>query len=383
VRSERVLNESLQELAACGLLREPDDGRVRAQVAAAAAGLGFPLLDASSNDYLGLAGRCVSRETLAKAGTAASRLIHGTSEEHLILETELATWVGAETALLFSSTYAANLGLISAIGVQGSLVVSDATNHASLIDGARLAQAEVAIVPHLDLSAIRSALRRGRDATACWLVTESYFSMDGDGPDLRALRALCDEYDAGLVVDEAHSLGVFGRHGAGRCSEAGVKPDILVGALGKAVGTHGGFIAGSAVLRTFLWNRARSFVFSTAPSPQHADLSTRQLEAVRGADGLRERLEANGAQLRSALRLAGLSIAPSSFGPIVSVIIGSSASALAVAERLRAVGILAQAIRPPTVAAGSERIRLTVKATFRDEDMQRLTQAMVEACRAS
>jgi 8-amino-7-oxononanoate synthase len=381
VRSERVLDESLRELTVSGLLREPDDGRARAQVTAAAARLGLPLLDASSNDYLGLAGSRVSRETLAKAGTAASRLIHGTSEEHLILEAALATWVGAETALLFSSTYAANIGLISAIGVEGSLLVSDAANHASLIDGARLARAEVVIVPHLDLDAIRSALKRGRDATACWLVTESYFSMDGDGPDLRALRALCDEHDASLIVDEAHSLGVFGANGAGRCTDAGITPDILVGALGKAVGTHGGFIAGSARLRAFLWNRARSFVFSTAPSPQHAALTTRQLEAVRCASDLRARLEVNGDALRSALRSAGLTVAPGSFGPIVSVIIGSSARALTVAERLRAAGILAQAIRPPTVPAGSERIRLTVKATFRDEDVQRLTQAVVEACR--
>ncbi|HTA91741.1 MAG TPA: 8-amino-7-oxononanoate synthase [Polyangiaceae bacterium] len=383
MRSERLLNESLQELAASGLLREPDDGLARVQVTAAATRLGLPLLDASSNDYLGLAGCSVSRETVVKAGTAASRLIHGTSEEHLILEAELATWVGAETALLFSSTYAANLGLISAIGVRGSLIVSDATNHASLIDGARLARAEVAIVPHLDLDALRSALRRGRDASACWLVTESYFSMDGDGPDLRALRALCDEHDASLVVDEAHSLGVFGPSGAGRCKEAGIRPDILVGALGKAVGTHGGFVAGSASLRTYLWNRARSFIFSTAPSPQHADLTTRQLEAVRGANGLRERLEANGAWLRSTLKSASLAVAPGTFGPIVSVIVGSNSRALAVAERLRAVGILAQAIRSPTVPVGSERIRLTVKATFRDEDMQRLTRAVVEACRES
>ena len=383
MRSEQLLSESLLELRAAGLLREPDDGLARAQVTAEAARLGLPLLDASSNDYLGLAGVCVSRETLVKAGTAASRLVHGTSDEHLILESELAAWVGAESALLFSSTYAANIGLISAIGVPGSLIVSDAANHASLIDGARLAKAEVAIVPHLDLGSIRSALARGRDAKACWFVTESYFSMDGDGPDMRALRALCDEYDASLVVDEAHALGVFGPNGAGRCGEAGIKPDVLVGALGKAIGTHGGFVAGSVGLRAFLWNRARSFVFSTAVSPQHAELTARQLGAVRASNDLRSNLEAKSARLRSALMASGLDLAPNSFGPIVSIIMGSSTRALTVAERVRGLGILAQAIRPPTVPGGSARVRLTVKATFRDEDVQRLARAVTEACRES
>lgn len=383
MRSEQLLSESLQELRAAGLMREPDDGLARAQVAAKAARLGLRLLDASSNDYLGLASASVSRETLVRAGTAASRLVHGTSDEHLVLEAELADWVGTESALLFSSTYAANVGLISAIGVSGSLIVSDAANHASLIDGARLAKAEVVIVPHLDLGSIGAALKRGRDARACWMVTESYFSMDGDGPDLRKLRSLCDEHDASLVVDEAHALGVFGPSGGGRCTETGIRPDILIGALGKAIGTHGGFIAGSPGLRAFLWNRARSFVFSTAVSPQHADLTARQLRAVRAANDLRRNLEESSVRLRSALRAGGLNVVPNSFGPIVSVIIGSSARAVTVAKRLHDLGILAQAIRPPTVPSGAARIRLTVKAMFKEEDVQRLAQAMTEACRES
>ncbi len=152
------------------------------------------------------------------------------------LEAELASWVGMESALLFSSTYAANLGLISALGVEGSIILSDSANHASLIDGARLAKADVRILPHLDLGALNTALNAQRGARACWVVTESYFSMDGDGPDLAALRALCSRYDACLIVDEAHALGVFGPSGSGRCAEAGIQPDIFVGALGKAVG---------------------------------------------------------------------------------------------------------------------------------------------------
>ena len=169
----------------------------------------------------GLAQNSVSRENTRtrQAAGAASRLIHGTTDEHLLLETALATWVGAEAALLFSSTYSANVGLIAALGVEGSLVISDAFNHASLIDGARLAKAEVAIVPHLDLNAIRLLLRDWPGP--CWVVTESYFSMDGDSPDLGALRSLCDSYGACLIVDEAHaSRSLRTSQGAGRCSRA-------------------------------------------------------------------------------------------------------------------------------------------------------------------
>jgi 8-amino-7-oxononanoate synthase len=383
VRSTSLLSTALCDLEAAGLRREPDDGGMRREVEAAASRLGVAVLDASSNDYLGLAGSVVSRETSASPGAGASRLIHGTTAQHLLLESDLAAWVGAESALLFSSAYAANLGLISALGAQGALIVSDAANHASIIDGARLAKAEVIVVPHLNVEAIRSALRSGRNATACWLVTESYFSMDGDGPDLAAVRSLCDEYDAGLVVDEAHALGVFGAAGAGRCAEARIQADALVGALGKSVGTHGGFVAGSRVLREFLWNRARSFVFSTAPSPQHADLTRRQLERVREAAALRSRLAVSAELLRAELGSADLTLVAGSFGPIVSIVVGSNARAIDIAARLRDVGILAQAIRPPTVPPGSARLRLTVKATFSPGDVERLGRAVRDACRVS
>ncbi|HYP98817.1 MAG TPA: 8-amino-7-oxononanoate synthase [Polyangiaceae bacterium] len=362
------------------LLREPDDGSSRRAVAKAAEQLRVSPLDASSNDYLGFAGRAVSRETLGNPGAAASRLVHGSTDEHLALESELAEWVGAESALLFSSAYAANLGLISALGVPGSIILSDAANHASVIDGSRLAKAEVRILPHLDLDALRSALKDQRGSRACWVVTESYFSMDGDGPDLRRLRELCDQYDACLIVDEAHALGVFGKNGAGRCAEAGIKPDVLIGALGKAVGTHGGFVAGSSQLRTFLWNKARSFVFSTAPSPRLADLSRIHVKLARDANLLRQTLATNAHDLRTQLQRAGLTIAPSSFGPIVSVILGDNTRALEAAARLRSYGILAQAIRPPTVPNGAARLRLTIKATFTPTDIDRLVDSVKEAC---
>ncbi|MEP7048730.1 MAG: 8-amino-7-oxononanoate synthase [Pseudomonadota bacterium] len=383
MRYDSFLNQSLAELREAGLLREPDDGAARNGVSLAATQLGQRAIDASSNDYLGLGARPVSRETVAHPGAGASRLIHGTAPEHLALEAELTSWVGSDTSLLFASTYAANLGLVSALAVRDSVLISDAANHASLIDGARLGKAEIRVVPHLDLDGIRSALNERRGARACWVLTESYFSMDGDGPDLRALRALCDDADACLIVDEAHALGVFGPGGAGRCAEAGIRADVLVGALGKAVGSHGGFVAGSVALRTFLWNKARSFVFSTALSPRHAQLTLEQVRATRAADALRVRLASNAAWLRRRLSESGLAIVPGSFGPIVSLVIGDNDRVLDVAARLRSKGILAQGIRPPTVPVGAARLRLTVKATFGDEDLSRLARAVEDACRAS
>ena len=383
MRFHSLLSNALARLDAEGLLRAPDDGVGRSQVAANAAELGLPMLDAASNDYLGLAERVVSRETLGKAGAAASRLVYGTTEEHLRLEAALATWVNAESSLVFSSTYSANVGLVSSLGVEHALVVSDAGNHASLIDGARLAKADVVVVRHLDLESVEAALRGRSSAVACFVVTESYFSMDGDGPDLIRLRSLCDSYDACLIVDEAHALGVFGPQGGGRCAEVGVRPDALVGALGKAIGTHGGFVAGSDVLRRYLWNKARSFMFSTAPSPAHAELTRQQLEVLQNADDRRRALASSSTRLRDALRSAGLTLVPASFGPIVSVILGTNERALQAAAALRRAGILAQAIRPPTVPEGAARLRLTVKATFEDADLTRLCQAVEDACRAS
>ena len=383
MRFDAFLDQSLSQLRAASLFREPDDGSAREAVSAAARELGLGVIDAASNDYLGLANHAVSRETHAAPGAAASRLIYGTSSEHLRLEAELAHWVRTESALLFSSAYAANLGLVSALGTRESIIISDAANHASLIDGARLSRAEVRVVAHLDLDALRLALAQARHSSACWVVTESYFSMDGDGPDLVAMRDLCDAHDACLIVDEAHALGVFGPAGAGRCAEAQVAADILVGALGKAVGTQGGFVAGSALLRSYLWNKARSFVFSTAPSPRHADLTSAHLKLAQEADDARRRLAANAALLRAELLAAGLPVAAASFGPIISVVLGSNERVLAAAAYLRRLGILAQAIRPPTVPVGGARLRLTVKATLSAPDLARLARAVVEACSVS
>lgn len=394
--SLRALPELLSRLAAEGRLRVPDDEPLRVRLEAE---WGSDFLDASSNDYLGLA-RSVSRETpvvpgegspgvrapertdvsreTSPPGAGASRLIHGTHPAHLAVERRAAEWLGMDAALLFASGYAANVGALGALLGPEDLVVSDALNHASLIDGIRLGRARVVVAPHRSLEAVERALAEPSTG-ARWVVVESYYSMDGDAPDLRGLRELCDRSGAHLYVDEAHGLGVFGPRGAGLCAERGVRPDVLVGAFGKAVGSHGAVVAGSASLRTWLWNRARSFVFSTAPTPRHAESLLGQIVATQAADDLRARLRERSEQLRAALETRGIVLAPDSFGPIVSLVLGAEERALAVAGYLRAHGVLVQAIRPPTVPVGASRLRLTVGAQHAPGSLERLADAVAAA----
>ena len=373
----------LEELQTAGRLRESDDGARRRGAMAAAEELGVDFVDASSNDYLGLAGLDVSRETRVQVGAGASRLIHGTREPHVALEAALSEWVGSETALLFSSGYAANVGLLSALGVTGGVILSDQLNHASIVDGCRLGRARVEVIPHLDLAATERSLARLGPEQPRWVVTEASFSMDGDGPDLGVLRGLCDRHGAGLIVDEAHSLGVLGPRGAGRCAEAGVVPDALVGTLGKAVGTQGAFVAGSRQLRELLWNKARSFVFSTGTSPLVAAISTLHVERAREGDDLRAAVLRSSRELRELLAQRGVAVPAGLGGPIVPVMVGDNERALHVARRLEASGILVQAIRPPTVPAGSARVRLTVTAAWPPGAPARVADAVADALASS
>ncbi|MDX2051984.1 MAG: 8-amino-7-oxononanoate synthase [Polyangiaceae bacterium] len=418
-----AIDAELRQLEARGLLRNPDGGEARAFAEATARQLGVCFVDASSNDYLGL-GRnvawrvsrssaslppppavdtaavpshsslprsgAVSRETLDSspdlpstcAGSGASRLVHGSRSTHAELESALASWVGQESALLFTSGFAANLGVIGALAGDGDVVLSDALNHASIIDGCRLSRAQVVKVPHLNVAELERSLSQLPHTAAKWFVTESYFSMDGDGPDLAAVEAICRRYGAGLIVDEAHALGIFGPAGAGRCAEARVRPDVLVGTFGKAVGTQGAFAACSPSIRSWLWNRARSFLFSTATSPVLAQISLFHVKRVQAMESERVHLEALGATLRYALGQAGVDFGRS-FGPIVPVIVGSNARALRAASILAERGILTQAIRSPTVPPGTERLRVTLNSALRIQDVERLAQEISKACRES
>jgi 8-amino-7-oxononanoate synthase len=378
------LEDRLNELRSAELFRDPALGSEREQLAERAARRGRRLLDVASNDYLGYGAAPVSRETLDTCtgfflGARASRLLGGGCRIHDELEAMLADWVGLPAALLFPSGYAANVGTVGALFGPGDLVVSDALNHASLIDGCRLSRARVAIVPHLDPGRVDDALGRAPEPHKA-VLTESYFSMDADTPDLVALRALCDHHGAALLVDEAHALGVFGPAGAGLCAERSVRPDLLVGTLGKAVGAQGAFVATDPSTRAWLWNRARSFVFSTGVSPLLSALVAARIPRVRADEPARLRLRQAADFVRSTLRHHGLDLPLAAHGPIIPILLGSPARALAAARRLRDDDILAFPIRPPTVPEGTSRLRITLTADLDQNDLTRLAAALVAAC---
>jgi 8-amino-7-oxononanoate synthase len=325
-----------------------------------------------SNDYLGLAHHPAPQAT---SGAGASRLIAGERFEHGRLEQRLSEWLGTEQTLLFSSGYAANVGVIQALVKRDDFVVSDALNHASIIDGLRLARVQVNVVPHLDVAAVKDALAKAPPGRR-WVLTESYFSMDADSPDLGALRRICDEHGAGLIVDEAHALGVLGPRGLGLCAEAGVEPDVLVGTLGKAFGAAGAFVSGCRPLIDWLWNRARSHVFSTGMSPVVAAAAHANFERALADASLRERAIRNASLFRQALREAGLDVR--GHGPIVPWVLGTEAKALDVAGKLRERGIHAVAIRPPTVPEGTSRIRFAFTAAHTEEDVRGAIDAVLD-----
>lgn len=369
----RHLEIELAELDRKGLLRVPPGATSKE-----AGSPGERLLVLCSNDYLGYA--AAPLDTAAEpSGAGASRLVTGEHGAHAEAERQVASWLHTPASLLFSSGYAANVGAISALARPGDLIVSDALNHASIIDGCRLSGARVAVVPHRDTAAVERVLAESRgsqgtaqgDARRRWVVTESYFSMDGDSPDLWALRSICDHHDAALYVDEAHAVGVLGPEGRGACAEVSVVPDVLVGTLGKALGLQGAFVAGTAALRTYLWNRARSFVFSTGMSPALASRIGGNVLRVAKDDAARERLHRSAERLREGLGQLGMRVMPDSRGPIMPWLVGSATAAVAISRALREEGVVVQAIRPPTVPEGTSRLRITATATLTEQDVER------------
>jgi 8-amino-7-oxononanoate synthase len=246
-------------------------------------------------------------------------------------------------------------------------VVSDALNHASIIDGARLSRARVHVVPHLDVQAVEAALASRAEARA-FVVTESYFSMDADSPDLGALRQVSDRHGAALLVDEAHALGVLGPGGRGRCVEAGIEADAVMGTFGKAFGAGGAFVAGCPALMSWLWNRARSFVFSTGLSPTVAAAALHGLRRAEMEPERRQRVLAAASLLREGM--VRLGVVPAGFGHIVPWVLGEPGRALRTAIALRERGLDVRAIRPPSVPTGTARMRLTVTARHGVADIE-------------
>ena len=336
---------------------------------------GARLLDLCSNDYLGL-GAMPAAE--GEAGAGASRLVSGDLDVHPALDAHLADWLGAERALLFSSGYAANVGAVQALAGSGSaVVVSDERNHASLVDGCRLSRARIVVTPHLDVPSVRRALESASEANR-WVVTDAYFSMDGHLAPLQELRAVCDEFGAGLLVDEAHALGVLGPGGRGVSAAAGIRPDVLVGTLGKAFGAGGAFVLGSEALHNWLWNTARSFVFSTGLAPVVAATAHRNLAFVRTGERTRAVMERS-ALLRSLLAEAGVEVP--GVGPILPLLVGSEARALDASAFLRGEGFHVKPIRPPTVAPNACRLRVTVRADLPEDALPAAAAAIARAVR--
>jgi 8-amino-7-oxononanoate synthase len=345
-------------------------------------------IDLSSNDYLGLATdprfkRAVIEavERCSTVGSTGSRLLSGNSREWEDLERVFADFAGTEAALYFSSGYAANIGLLTSLLKPGDVVFSDALNHASLIDGIRLSGARKVIYPHRNLQFLDDALRdHARSNASKVIVTESLFSMEGDIAPLAEMASMAQRYGAEIVVDEGHAVGVCGPRGRGIAAELGVERQMLaiVHTCGKALASAGAFVCGSETLRKYLINRARTFVFSTAMPPYLAGQLRAAMDLAREADGKRIHLRQISHGLRERLAEAGIH---SDYGTshIVPIILGTNEKAIHVACELQRNGFAVRAIRPPTVAPGTARIRVSLTSKITMDDVCRLVIATAAA----
>ena len=344
----------------------------------------------ASNDYLGLSRDPRLIEALAEgarrygAGAGASPLVSGHHAVHEALECELARFAGKPAALHFMNGYVANLALLTALAADGGAIFSDRLNHASLIDGARLSRAAVQVYPHADAGALEALLKRST-AGHKLVVTDAVFSMDGDLAPLEDLLALCERHDALLVVDDAHGIGVRGPEGRGSVQALGLQSDCLVymGTLGKAAGLSGAFVAADPLIIDRLIQRARTYVFSTAGPPALAHATLTALELIRSADAERARLAAHRERLQGAAPAWLPYRLLASGTPIQPLVVGGNKAAVQIADALLEQGLWAPAIRPPTVPAGSARLRIALSAAHRAEDVERLCAALRIVARAA
>ena len=381
-----TLAQELQNLAARDLHRQLTEveevlpgGKVRVG--------GRVLLNLSSNDYLGLSRdpRLIDATQKAAArwgvGAGASRLVAGHLALHREVEDSLAAFKGTEAAVIFSTGYMANLGVVSALVGPGDTVFCDKLNHASIYDGIKLAGANLARFPHRDLNRLENLLQKA-GAGRRLIVTDSVFSVDGDLAPLKELVELKDRYGAGLMVDEAHATGVLGPRGAGLAEELGLTPrvEVHMGTFSKALGSLGGYVAGDRRLIDYLHNRARSFIYSTAPPPPVLGAIGAALQVVAQEPGRRNYLLAEAKTFREELQRAGFDLLGSET-QIVPVLVGENARTLELAGRLRERGLLAVAFRPPTVTPGRARVRFSLSAAHSWEDLAAARQAILEVGR--
>jgi 8-amino-7-oxononanoate synthase len=348
-----------------------------------------------SNDYLGLARDPAVAAAMAEAaqrygsGSGASHLVSGHGAEHEALERELAEFTGRARAVVFSTGYMANLGVLAALADKRDLLLADGLNHASLIDAARLVRSPRNLwYPHADAAAARALLDVHAPAAAAegggaFIVTDGVFSMDGDLAPLPALAAAARAHDAWLVVDDAHGIGVVGADGGGCCEHFGLDAQavpVLIGTFGKALGTFGAFVAGDEDVVELLIQRARSYIYTTALPPAVAAATRRALRIVRAEAWRREALQARIAQFREGAARRGLAVMPSTT-PIQPLVLGGERAALAASGRLAEAGYRVTAIRPPTVPAGTARLRITLSAAHTPQQVEGLLAALDAAMR--
>jgi 8-amino-7-oxononanoate synthase len=380
--AEEIARAELEALRERKLLRslEPQRTRPGAEIELRA---GERLINFSSNDYLGLAGDARLAQVLAEgarawgAGAGASRLVCGDFVPEHELEAKLAEFSRSEAAVLFPSGYAANCGILPAFAGPEDLILSDALNHASIIDGCHLSRARIEVYPHADVRAVELGLRA--PARRKIVVTDTVFSMDGDRAPLRELAAVCSRAGALLILDEAHATGVIGPRGEGLAAELGIVADVRMATLSKAFGVAGAYVAAGRAVCDLLLNRARPLIFSTALPPALACAAQASLQILAGAEGdqRRDRLWSNIRHFGGGLRQLGIAAREDS--AIFPVVLGTPERAVSIATRLRELGVLAKPIRPPTVPAGTSRVRFAVTAGHTAEHIDRALAAL-RAC---
>lgn len=344
------------------------------------------LLDFGSNDYLGLRWHPAvlaltsgaEAASLTAWGAGASPLLSGYSSAQAMLERELAAFSQTSSALVFSSGYACNSGTVACLANADDLILSDQLNHASLIDGCRVSRATTYVYPHCDVEHVREVLRRDRQRyRRVLLLTESIFSMDGDAAPLQALADLAEEFDGGLVVDEAHAVGVYGSQGSGLLEELGLQTRALakLGTLSKAIGGVGGYVAAADNLIEYLVNHCRSYMFSTAAPAFILTLAAKSLQLLREQSSQRQALRRQAADLRNALSQRGWSVLAGD-SPIIPLLVGNEHRALLLSQQLWESGIYVPAIRPPTVPAHTCRLRISLSTRHTPHDCQCLLEAL-------
>ncbi|MBO1511211.1 8-amino-7-oxononanoate synthase [Metabacillus bambusae] len=331
----------------------------------------------SSNNYLGLANDPILVEKAVNTlqefglGSSGSRLTTGNTEWHEKLEQRIASFKKSEAALLFSSGYLANIGVLSSLPEKGDVLLSDQLNHASIIDGCRLSKAETVIYQHTDMNSLELKLKETQAYTRRFIVTDGVFSMDGTIAPLVQIMKLANRYDAYVIVDDAHATGVLGEEGKGTSEHFGVSPDVIIGTLSKAIGVEGGFVTGSRVLVDFLLNHARTFIFQTAIPPVSCAAAYAAIDMIEKDKEKRKHLLRMIKVIKGNLDAMGF-IVYGQDTPIIPVIIGDAETSVQFSKKLQENGIYAPAIRPPTVTDGKSRIRLTVTAAHTDSQIEHL-----------